>query len=492
MDSRMLASASMGVSIFLSGCASPLDKPGGLVSEWSDRFRQFQIFPIFPPREDLQVGDIYITCALPDPEKANEAAAVRKPVPVSQLIATTPGVNNALNKYYKDRVFLPEAATAKEAAQTASGDGTLAKIPRREMYGSSAETNRLRNVSLPELFSVTVSGIDAAALLPTGIVLGGLDVSAQDIQSMTISIPSSGSYGLPGNVIEGLLASVEIPYARSLLNAYTAVACDGRQAQYVVVSEVYAAYAINVRMNFTSQGAAKAQAALKLPDDSARKSVFDALARHFGSGSGSDKSDGTSKDSGAKSGADPAPKAGEPKQAGKAAEQSGANGAAKATPAQLEADLKALIADLEGRKSLEFPGVKVNAYSGSSAGITLERAFANPVVVGYRGYAVDFGDDMPPTSTAPLPSNMSGLSVLVAQSGSGGTGSVPAPEPAQKKPKPRIGPPVPSGPLRVDPKVESSQGWNDTTKSVVREAMKDPAARRDMERMLQDSSPGVR
>lgn len=497
MDQKVLVSAGLSVSVLLSGCVSLLDKPGGLVNEWADRFREFQIFPVFPPREDLQVGDIYITCALPDPAKEAEmAAAAKKPVPVSQLIATTPGVNEKLAAYYKSRVFLPEAGTAKEAAQAANGDGTLAKIPRREMYDAKAETNRLRNVSLPELFSVTVSGVDAAALLPTGILLGGLDVSAQDIQSMTISIPSSGSYGLPGNVIEQLLGDVEMPYAKSLLDAYTAVACDGRRAQYVVVSEVYAAYAINVRMNFTSQGAAKAQGALKLPDDSARKAAYDALAKFFGSGANADKKDGTEKEPDAKGGGDAAPKAADPKPVDpKGTDPNAGSKSAGKTPAQLEAELKALIAELEGRKSLDFPGVKVNAYAGSSAGITLERAFANPVVVGYRGYAVDFGEDLPPTSTAPTPANVSwftGLRVQLAQAGPQVAPSLAKPDPTKPKPKPKIGPPVPSGPLKVDPKVERAQAWDEATKSAVREAMKSPAARQDMQRMLQESSKGGR
>ena len=387
MNLNVLPATLASCALLGCGCASRLDEPGALVNAWAERFREFQIFPVFPPREDMQVGDIYLTCDFPEGPVKRGADGGQTRVPVSQLVATTPAIRPYLAAYYRSRVFLPEALTEKDAAQAAAADGKLAKMPRREMFAGKSETNRLRNVSMPELFSVTASGVDAGALLPTGILLGGLEVGAKDVTSVTISIPSSGSYGLPGNRLQELLAYVPINGPTRMLEEYSTKECHPHRAKFIVVSEIYAAHAINVHMNFTNEAAARVKAAINLPSDSARKAIYDALSKHFvpggGDGKGADGKEGSAAESEKKSDAAPGGTA-KPK----AKDAAGKTDQERST--EFVNALKDLASALDQRQSIEFPGVRVSAYTGSNSGISLERKFANPVVIGYRGYSVTF------------------------------------------------------------------------------------------------------
>src|SRR5712691_1528623 len=54
-----LATVSLLVGLILSGCASNKSKYGSVYREWSSRMSEMGIFPVYPPREDIVVGDVY-------------------------------------------------------------------------------------------------------------------------------------------------------------------------------------------------------------------------------------------------------------------------------------------------------------------------------------------------------------------------------------------------------------------------------------------------
>jgi len=53
-----------------SGCATSPAPEGYVAKQWATAFRELQITPIFPPREDVQVGDIYVVPVAPEDEDA--------------------------------------------------------------------------------------------------------------------------------------------------------------------------------------------------------------------------------------------------------------------------------------------------------------------------------------------------------------------------------------------------------------------------------------
>lgn len=51
----------IGLVAAIAGCESSRPKPGFVAKEWSDNTRKLGITPVFPPREKVYPGDVYIT-----------------------------------------------------------------------------------------------------------------------------------------------------------------------------------------------------------------------------------------------------------------------------------------------------------------------------------------------------------------------------------------------------------------------------------------------
>lgn len=63
-----------GLVVAISACGSTQPKSGIIAKEWSDNTRQLGITPIFPPRERVYPGDVYIS-RIYDPKTAEDAPA---------------------------------------------------------------------------------------------------------------------------------------------------------------------------------------------------------------------------------------------------------------------------------------------------------------------------------------------------------------------------------------------------------------------------------
>lgn len=70
--SRKLLALSIILSVNLGSCTSDPIKPFEVQQRWSKNMRQLGIVPVFPPREDFFVGDVYLTSYDPDSEFLNE------------------------------------------------------------------------------------------------------------------------------------------------------------------------------------------------------------------------------------------------------------------------------------------------------------------------------------------------------------------------------------------------------------------------------------
>src|SRR5262245_1431490 len=93
----------------VSGCPKPgTHDPGFVAKEWSMTMREFGVVPVFPPREDVQVGDIYVSPAAPD--KDLESRILRKSpgkfVPIPVLVGSI-DVRDDLHAYYTNRLSFP-------------------------------------------------------------------------------------------------------------------------------------------------------------------------------------------------------------------------------------------------------------------------------------------------------------------------------------------------------------------------------------------------
>ncbi|RKP43519.1 hypothetical protein D7S89_25760 [Trinickia fusca] len=213
---------------------------------------------MFPPRADIQVGDIYLNClaSLADAD-LNENKAKRRFMPTALWVATVPGMlDDGLHKQgylstnYRSRVQLPrmpipadkdtsasdngstsngadtsgKAAVVADGGQPASdittqkGAQAVAKHGKRSVASAnlrvpasatgtpnnpqdgiflSRTLTRAMPVSLPEFFSVSATQAQASAIVPLPTILANLGVSASAVDQIQISVPSAESYGLP-------------------------------------------------------------------------------------------------------------------------------------------------------------------------------------------------------------------------------------------------------------------------------------------------------
>ncbi|CAH0443516.1 hypothetical protein [Ralstonia pseudosolanacearum] len=427
------------LSGLLFGCAASnkVTGPGALRQTWGTQFEQYGIFAVFPPRADIQVGDIYLTCTSTIEQKfdaANETA--RRMVPSPMWVASVPGMvdtaqkDGALSKLYKTRVQLPRIAvpTAEEgdtpapvatsamvaasapvatpALKTKAGGTKTQRAAHDNADGSGGTTptasifrgrplSMAMPVSLPEFFSVSGTKAAAEAIVPLPTILAHLGVNASAIDSVQISVPSAESYGLPATRMMTALAdwhSAGGPALDDIANLQRISSplrsgngtrwCPLGIPQFMVVTEVFATRSIDVSMSFSNAAGVGGGVGLNLPTGSKNAAVWDALSQYFvpqkqgsnGSGSNSGSTD----------------------------DKAGANPVSAPQPTIDQAtafikELNALYSKMGGEQTLSYPGAQVTVVAANNAGVSMNRKFEVPVVIGYRGMPLplEFFDNTP-------------------------------------------------------------------------------------------------
>ncbi|WP_150124121.1 hypothetical protein [Cupriavidus nantongensis] len=322
--------------------------------------------------------------------------------PIAAWLARFASVRAGLGYGYEASITMP---TAGPSSPNVTQDfGTLPESGSFLDASKNGSKLRLRNVSLPEFFSATITHSEMGALLPAGVVLAGLGVSSEDVASVSVSVPAAASYGLP---VWNAVASVKQsppwndpgfwPWATKYLYAYHSLSCSvDEQPVFVLVTEVFAAYALDVDFSFSKGGAARLQQSMRLPTDSTRHATLDLLLKLLS-------------ESGVDAPADSA-KSGSTPKSGQIANSSASaaipkKGSAGGTPVQrLRDQLDTLLASAAGQEQQQFPGITAQIVTGSDSGLKLQRKFAHPVVIGYRGVALlPEPDGKPPSEFVPLP-----------------------------------------------------------------------------------------
>lgn len=390
--------------LFSACISNPAVTSNNLADQWASRLRAYQINPVFPPREDLQVGDLYGICISRTPEQTSMAAKQKSThrQPIAPWLARFTGVRDGLRSGYEESITMP---TAGPGSPNVTQDfGTLPESGTFLVASKSGSKLRLRNVSLPEFFSATITHSEMGALLPSGVVLAGLGVSSEDVASVSVSVPAAASYGLPVweavKRVQGSSPWNEAgfwPWATKYLYAYHSSSCSvDEQPVFALVTEVFAAYAIDVDFSFSKGGAARLQQSMRLPPDSTRHATLDLLLKLLSESGADAPADSTKTGSTPKSGQSTNSSAG-------AAIPT--KGSAGGTPVQrLRDQLDTLLASAAGQEQQRFPGITAQIVTGSDSGVKLQRKFAHPVVIGYRGVAfLPELDGKPPSEFVPLP-----------------------------------------------------------------------------------------
>ncbi|MDR5750233.1 MULTISPECIES: hypothetical protein [unclassified Caballeronia] len=396
----------LGATLLISGvclliaCSSTKNMPPSYVSElWSKQVRQFDIVPVFPPRADLQVGDIYMSCehkilatddSMVTPTGINHPAMWIGSIPgiVSSTDASGKVVKKGLlAKQYETRVQMPVIA------HPASGTAPTAKPPPPAGIFAATGPVVLMPVSMPEFFSISATKAEAQALIPFPSVLAKAGFSYENAQNIQISVPAAESYGMPiaplfaayrEDANKELRTQVNYAYAKNAPGF-----CSEGTPVMDIITEVYAARAINVSITLSKAATAQAAAGLSYPAGSAQATVLSALAKYLS----------------------PAPASGAA--ATTAAQQLIPTPAGASAPTIEQAtafiiQLNTLYKQIEGDSApLQYPGVQVSIINGNGTGVVMSRQFDSPVVIGYRSFsflpktAAESGASGPMASSAP-------------------------------------------------------------------------------------------
>lgn len=184
------------LTLAIAGCTTT---PKGYVArEWSQSLRELNIVPVFPPREDVYVGDIYLDPAPPDKEVKTG------PLPIGQIVGRLT-LTNELNAFYSTRASFPPTQPETTNFMANYTNNPFALLPQaadtnRDIF-AGGDIHRLRMVGFPSFMSATFSQGDLSAVIPVEGINIGLAGSSSRSRTATISIPVAESYGLPSSEV---------------------------------------------------------------------------------------------------------------------------------------------------------------------------------------------------------------------------------------------------------------------------------------------------
>ncbi len=359
--------------------------------------RELQIQPLFPPREDVQVGDVYVV-AVPNEDTGvcdsrtflglSFGSGGRGFVPISAYLGSLDMVTS-IQQHYANRLDLPKT----QASQLSIGnDGKIVfsgyATPEvsaglvQSQTASPTAIKRLRIVGFPDFMTVKVSSSDLGMIFPVQAMLMSIGASASAVESASISVPVAESYALPAqDILKGLSGMLVDGAGRCKLTMkevralFPSDTLRDHNLQLVGIYEMYYTRAIDSAISL------KQEAALGLGRDRSSASQPQAGT---GSGGGTQGA-GTGQGQGQGSTQQPAG-------AGSGASQSGSQGSGagqgNGTSAadSVRADLAKAVASAAealGKRN-GLPGITLDVQSGSAVNIGLRRVFERPVGIGFR------------------------------------------------------------------------------------------------------------
>jgi len=222
-------------ALMLAGCGSNV-KPGFVAKQWAGEMRELQINPIFPPREDFQVGDIYLP-AVPQ-DKVDQAFDEKGYLPISVWLMEAGGDGAAASKlktFYEDRSTYPQTSKAvvdavQQASEPESGNGgqgaggsgndnasggeLSGPVPQpvldcADVAGGSGDScniftgnektkmRRMRIVGFPTFLSTTITQGNLSAFVPVEAFSAALGLDVGDVEAVSVNVPVAESVGVP-------------------------------------------------------------------------------------------------------------------------------------------------------------------------------------------------------------------------------------------------------------------------------------------------------
>ncbi|MEE9352744.1 MAG: hypothetical protein V3U78_10840 [Thiotrichaceae bacterium] len=312
----------------LSSCS--IDK-GFVARDWSENLRELNIQPIFPPREDVQVGDVYLLPYSPDTEK-NKAQKNANFTPIGTWVHSI-NLIKELKSHYSQRPDFPKTSYKKTTGSTMERQPTS-----NGNLFSGGEVNRLKMVLLPTFFKAEVSAFDAASLIPSS-ALGNLGVSAENIKKAYVTISAASSYGIPVSKVKRKIfengkfcinkaTGMDLETLKFTVDKTGGESKQTQKALLVIATEVFYARKLKVQLS---------------------------LDKSIGGGNSSNATTISPQE---------------------IANRPGSAGSDRNTAEKKLA---------ERQRSLSTSGVRVSAGSSAHSSVSVDRTFERPIAIGFRG-----------------------------------------------------------------------------------------------------------
>jgi hypothetical protein len=346
-----VALVSVLLALGTGACATRPPPQGFVAEQWGRNLAELRILPVFPPREDVQPGDVYFAALNTDPNHATVRTGAQRPLIWFDYIDLT----GTADRMYQRRPSLPRFG--ENLPQRGSGDGVALPQPASStpLFGPAPRANRLRLVQFPGFNFATLTAVDLGVAAPIqGLnLLAG--IAADDDTTVSVSVPQAESYGIPlvevWPVLMARCRAHQDLYGRRggdlLTGMFTSV--SGTTPTLLVMTEVF--YARAMDFDFRRRGGFGADIAATLPDLGALSEGLKALA------AAARQSDG--------------------------ALSSQENIAGRAEALAARAEIGASRAT-----SLPAPGVRASVVAVGERGVRLRATFDRPVAIGYRGIAL--------------------------------------------------------------------------------------------------------
>lgn len=262
MSARIsLCLAGSAALFLLLGCRTADTEAALLHSrdQWTRSIAQLGMVPVFPPREDVQVGDIYLFTynpETPDKPEGEKASAEKDWSLHPSRWMQVKKVNDLLKEEYRLRPSFRETAGLGNSAPGSS-----------DVVDEGGQPRRLRIVALPDFVGATFldSSSLSRSLVHNGIVPAETlnliaDPLSSRISMVSMKIPSAESYALAqADLLNELVDQsagekhLRSPYRESI----QWVAHRGR-VWLRVVAEVFYARNLDITVEFEGKSAANA------------------------------------------------------------------------------------------------------------------------------------------------------------------------------------------------------------------------------------------
>lgn len=211
-------------------------KRGYVMNEWSTQMRQLGIVPIFPPREDVHVGDLYVYHTYRPDSKETERLMKKGDYRIGIIPrwSRLKNVVELVDGEYRTIISLPSTPapreTPKEPGNGKNGDdpkedpckGENGEDPKKKpgndkpsynlpigdipqpntgddpIFRADCKPNRLRMTAFPEFMSATFSQGNLSALIPIEAINLALGAGWSRSKAVTLKVPYAESYGISG------------------------------------------------------------------------------------------------------------------------------------------------------------------------------------------------------------------------------------------------------------------------------------------------------